>query len=275
MFGFGKKKPAPPLCKGNPGIGVDAKVAFANGQRTWSEEVNLVSVAVAEFKKQGYSVTNQKTRQEHPDSGFMILPQLVGLEPLNDGGVRTVTTMQVNHATLPPGGVFEYQHSAGNNTAESISKGFDQWLRTDFVPLLEALRPTPGSCMTLVMDFPAREGKPARTRRAILGPVAHFMEKPPAQAKESVPEEHPFCACCLLTKSFEAFREFIEGDGFFCLRLFAARDTDGKPQADCRVNGEDWEQGAQALRNYAQTWPAAGYEFRKQYVVLQSIEGRK
>jgi hypothetical protein len=38
------------------------------------------------------------------------------------------------------------------------------------------------------------------------------------------------------------------------------------------VNGEDFEKGAQALRDHGATWPAAGYEFRKQYVVLQSIE---
>jgi hypothetical protein len=37
------------------------------------------------------------------------------------------------------------------------------------------------------------------------------------------------------------------------------------------VNGEDWEKGAQALREYAKTWPPAGYEFRKQYVVLQTL----
>jgi hypothetical protein len=122
------------------------------------------------------------------------------------------------------------------------------------------------------MEFPAKDGKAARTRRAILGPVAHFMEKPPEAAAQAQ-EEHPFCPCCLLTNSFEAFRDLLEGDGFFCLRMFAARDQDGAAQADCRVNGEDWETGAEALRHYAGAWPAAGYEFRKQYVVLQTIAG--
>ena len=110
----------------------------------------------------------------------------------------------------------------------------------------------------------------------------HFVERPPSKAEttregdqrkpEDTSEEHPFCPCCLLTKSFEAFRELIEGNGFYGLRLFAARDAEGELQADCRVNGDDWDKGAQALREYARTWPEAGYEFRKQYVVLQSIE---
>jgi hypothetical protein len=74
-----------------------------------------------------------------------------------------------------------------------------------------------------------------------------------------------------LTKSFEAFKELMEGSGFYGLRLFAAHDQNGVPQADCRVNGEDWEKGAEALRSYVTTWPGTAYEFRKQYVVLHTV----
>ena len=95
------------------------------------------------------------------------------------------------------------------------------------------------------------------------------MQNRPAVAE---PEEHPFCPCCLLTRSWEAFRELIEGDGFYGLRLFAMRDPEGNPRADCRVNGAEWERGKQALREYVRTWPGAGVEFRKQFVVLQSQE---
>jgi len=272
MFGFGKKKLTPPACPANPGIGVEAKVAFATGDRSWVEEVNLPSIAAAVFKDRGYAVTKEKTWLVHGESNFTILPQLVEFQPLDDGGVQTTTTIQTNHPTLAPDGVFEYQHSTGSSIADAISKGFDQWVQTDFVPLLEALRPQPEACTAMVMEFPATAGKPARVRRAILGPVAHFIQNPPHESEKNVPEEHSFCPCCLLTKSFEAFRELIEGDGFYCLRLFAARDTEGTPQADCRVNGEDLERGAQALREYVSTWPPAGYEFRKQYVVLQSMK---
>ena len=44
--------------------------------------------------------------------------------------------------------------------------------------------------------------------------------------------------------------------------------------ADCRVNGDDFEPGAIALRAYATTWPDAGYEFRKQYVIFQPFDGK-
>jgi len=281
MFGF-RKKAAPPLCKANPGIGVRAKLALASGDRHWTEELDAVKLAASALKARGYSVRSEKTWLVHAESGFVLLPQLVGLQLLDEGGVRTVTTIQTNHARLVPDGVFEYQHSAAHSAADAIYKGFEQWVQLDFVPLLEALRPKPGSCTALEMEFPPKEGNPARVRRAVLGPIMHFVERPPSKAEttregdqrkpEDTSEEHPFCPCCLLTKSFEAFRELIEGNGFYGLRLFAARDAEGELQADCRVNGDDWDKGAQALREYARTWPEAGYEFRKQYVVLQSIE---
>jgi len=261
----------PPLCPGNPGIGSVATLMLVRGEQSWSEQVDLVHLGGEVLTRQGYSVVTEKTWLLHPESGYILQPQLVLVQPLDAGGVRTVTTVQVNHPTLAPRGVFEYQHSTGNTLAEAIAWGLEQWLQTDFVPLLEALRPKPERCMTLEMAFPARDGQLGRTRRVILGPVAHFMEKPPAKSGDEPAEEHPFCNCCLLTRSFEAFRHFIEGNDLFCLRLFAMRNADGIAQADCRVNGEDWDPGAQALQEYVHTWPAAGFEFRKQYVVIYTV----
>ena len=83
--------------------------------------------------------------------------------------------------------------------------------------------------------------------------------------------EHPFCPCCFLTNTFDAFKALMESDRFYGIRLFAARGEDGSPQADCRVNGQDWEDGKRALLGYVETWPQAGLEFRKQYVVMQTL----
>lgn len=278
MSWFSKKQTAPSLCPSNPGMAPEAKVAFSNGERNWSESFHVVQLAAYALSQLKYSITYHdpavfkplESWLEHAASGYLLSPQLVELQPLEDGGVRTVTTMQINHPRLVPNGLFEYQHSTGDTVADSLAKGFTQWAQTDFVPLLEALQEQPATCTMLRMEFPANDGKPARVRRALLGPVARLMTNPPAPSSEV--EEHPFCACCLLTRSFEAFKGHFEDDGFFGLRLFAARDADGTPQADCRINGDDWEPGAEALRAYARTWPEAGYEFRKQYVVLQNAE---
>lgn len=266
MFGFGKRKPAPPTLPGNPGIGVQAEVTFSNSGRSWTEKVDIVRLAASALLKFGHAVSNEKTWLLHKASGYSLLPQIAHVQPL-DGAVHTTTTLQFHHPAICPEGAFEYQHSTGGSMAESIAGGFEQWAQFDFPALLDALRPTPQHSMMWEMEFPAAEGKPARRRRAVLGPVAHCMQAP----RPSGGDEHPFCPCCLLTKSFEAFRQLMEADRFYGLRLFAARDADGTPQADCRVNGEDWEAGAAALRDYVATWPPAGFEFRKQYVVLHTI----
>lgn len=268
---FGLRKQPPPLCPSNTGrMGTGGQVNFGNGTRTWTEHFDVVALAAAALDKSGHRVSSHKSWLEHGDTGFILQPQLVDMQILDKGGIRTATTVQVNHPTLIPAGTFEYQHATGDSVADSLAQGFDQWVQADFATLLDALRDKPLSCTAMEMAFPAKGGRPPWVRRAVLGPPTHMAQTAPRPDAEN---DHPFCPCCLLTNSFEAFRELMEADSFYGLRLFAFRDADGEPQADCRVNGDDWEKGAQALRAYARTWPAApGFELRKQYVVLQTIE---
>jgi hypothetical protein len=267
--------PATPAPKPrNPGIGTTARVAFANGERSWTEEIDVVEAAARALTQCRHSVTSHGPWLEHGDSGFVIRPQLVEIHPLDNGGVRTVTTVELRHPRLVPDGIFEYQHATGDNSQGSVCAGIEQWAKLDFVALLEALREKPEQCMTLEMTLPQKGPSPELKRRAVLGPVAHIVYRRPEQPthpSESETEEHPFCPCCLLTNSFAAFKSFLESDEFCGIRLYAARDENGLPQADCRVNGEDWEPGMRALRDYVATWPQRGFEFRKQYVVLQTL----
>jgi len=69
-----------------------------------------------------------------------------------------------------------------------------------------------------------------------------------------------------------SFKPLVAGDGFFAIRMYAMRGEDGSVAADCRVNGQEFEEGKAALRRYVSTWPQAGFEFRKQYVVLQTLQ---
>ena len=276
------KSAVPKRLPANPGKGFTGSVAFTNAEKSWVEHFNLVSLLALVLGQQGHLEQSEKDWLMHESSGFILLPQVTEVQPLDGGGVRTTTTIQTSHSALVPEGVFEYQHSTGNNLDESFRKGFDQWAKTDLTALLEALLPRPEICTTLEMKFPEKEGKPAYSRRAILGPVTHFVQNPQVVAERETPAGegeiqggqcggHEFCPCCLLTNSFETFKDLIESSGFYGLRLLAMRDERGNPQADCRVNGTDWDKGAEALRRYVATWPAAGFEMRKQYVVLQTI----
>lgn len=281
LFGS-PQKALPKLLPSNPGKGIAGNVAFSNAEKTWTEHYHLATLAASALQEQGHPVQCEESWLVLKESGFLVLPQLVHLQRLHNSGVRTTTTIQVNHPALVPDGIFEYQHSTGDNVEDSFRKGFVQWAQTDLVALLDALRPETSVCTTLKFDFPEKDGGPAYSRRAVLGPVAHYVQNPQTYANEIVPqagenreveqcERHEFCPCCLLTNSFKTFNEFIENNGFYGLRLFAARDQNGTAQADCRVNGTDWEKGAEALRKYVETWPQAGFEFRKQYVILQSV----
>lgn len=281
MNGFDEGS-APKRSPSNPGKGSAGSVAFQRAEKSWKERFDLVGLLAWALAQKGHAVRTEKHWLVHEKSGFTLMPQIVELQPLDEGGVRTTSTIQTNHDVLMPDGVFEYQHSTGDHVEESFRTGFEQWVETDFVALLDALKARPEICTSLEYEFPPKTGMSAECRRVILGPITHIIQNPKARAEQQIPEaqertqgdhceDHEFCPCCLLTNSFEVFRELIEDRGVYGIRLFAMRDANGYPQADCRVNGNDWDKGTEALRKYVGTWPAAGFEMRKQYVVVQTM----
>lgn len=269
MFTKPKLPNTPEKISTNPGICMDGKTAFTNSRHSWEEHFNLISILAKSLKLRNYSVKATNNMVIEKGSGLIFTPSFVSMKPNDDESVQTVSTIQINHPELCPKGVFEYQHATGNNLLESFSKGFDLWAQTDLIPLLDALLQKPLECTTMEFTFPAQGENPERKRRAVLGPTMQFLNES-IQQKKVPEEEHPFCPCCLLTKSIEAFMDFIRDDQFYCIRLFALRSEKNESSADCRVNGEDFENGVQALRKYADSWPEMGYEFRKQYVILQN-----
>jgi len=264
----------PPKCPGNPGVTAAGRIAFSNSERTWTEEFQLVPIVAGVLRSRGHEVVQHESWLELRQSGFVLQPLIVQLEPLDKGGVRTVTTMDVRHADLITDGLFKYQHATGDDVVKSLAQGFESWESIDLPVLLDALRARPEKCTLWEMNFPAKDGLPARVRRAVLGSVACYAANPPPADKTADESaggcEHAFCNCCFLTRNFEAFRAQLEGDGCVGIRFYAMRDEDGTPAADCRINGEDYEPGMQALRCYVATWPGHGFEFRKQYVLLHT-----
>jgi len=272
MFSWFRPKQPPVVepkpCAANPGKGVSVRIAFANGTRTWEEKADLPEILERILKQAGHATTRSKGSVAL-ESGLVLLPSMVSFQPLDGGGVRTVTTIETSHPDRIPPAVFEYQHATGNTTEASIGSGFDNWAKLDLPVFLDVLTPKPQTCTIMQMEFPADESGAKRTRQVFLGPVAHMMEHPLPKS-ESGEETHAFCPCCLFTNSGEAFHELLTQKTFHGIRFFALRDQNGEVSADCRVNGEDWPAGVEALRRYAASWPQQGYEFRKQFVVISS-----
>lgn len=249
----------------------EVKVSYANGQRKWEEKFNLFEVLERAMVEHGCDVIRQDNRLRDGEYGFVFEPKVEGFKPLDEGGAQTVTIIRTTHPTLMPQGVFEYQHSTGPSAEESIYKWFEQWMQTDYPVFVASLEEEPKKLTTMMLELPAADGRPARVRRAVLGPVMHLQEQKPASNGD---EEHPFCPCCLLTRSLQAFENQMKDDRTYAFRLFAMRDEHGAAGADCRINGEEYEEGKAALRKYVETWPQAGFEFRKQYVIVHSMSKR-
>jgi len=263
---------APQTLNGNPGKGAQINIGFANGSRSWSESADLVQLLARLLAQKGYGLKAYADAVKLSDSGLILQPLIAEFQPLEPSGVRTTTTIQISHPAMFPAGVFEYQHSTGKTTEDSIHKGFEQWMLGDLPVFVDALLPKPTKCMVMEMQLPVTASRPARNRRILLGPVSFVRQhEPPPEAEAPDGEVHPgFCQCCLLTNTFEAFKSVVESDAFVGVRLFAMRGEDGQPSADCRVNGEDWNAGMDALRAYVNKWPQASFEFRKQYVIVQN-----
>lgn len=253
----------------NPGVAPRGTIRFPNRQREWVQEFDAVRLLARTLMDDGHTPRVDGDVVVEESTGLSLRPLLARFEPVEGRGVQTVTTIELKHPTLVPAPVFEYQHATGDTLPASIQAGFDQWCKTDLVALADATRAQPRHCTLMVMDLPAKDGRPAMKRRLVLGPVAHVQHHPRGPARGEGEDGHPFCPCCLTTRSLEAFLPLIQVPGFFGLRLFAMRNEQGDAAADCRVNGEDFLPGQVGLARYVSTWPGEGFEFRKQYVVIQ------
>jgi len=256
MFSWFRKSPRPPApAPGNPGRGHIVRVAFSNAQRSWEESDDLTTSLAAALNALGHAAS-AKGDWVDLDGGFSLVPRVVSVEPLDNAGVNTTTTIQVAHASLVPGGIFEYQHSSGADIRESLAKGFKDWAEYDLPVLLDAQRDKATLCMVAEME---------PDRRLVFGPPVHM-----AQKTGGAPSEHEFCPCCLVTKNIDAFDDLLRDGKFHGIRLFVSRDAEGRIEADCRVNGVDRPEGAEALKRYAKSWPDRGLEYRRQYVCIQA-----
>ena len=204
-------------------------------------------------------------------SGLILRTQLDSASRSDEGRVQTCTLTEVSHPTAIPQGVFEFQHSWGIDYQASVEKGFRDWMGIDLPALLDALRTEPETCTCMEMKPPGEAEGAAQTLRIVLGPVWLYGDE---KIFETEGEHDPGCPCCLFTNAYSALEPVFMDERFHAIRFFAARQKDGSTQADCRVNGENWEAGAKLLREYASTWPERGIEFRKQYIIAQRIPAR-
>ncbi|MBF5004844.1 DUF6348 family protein [Diaphorobacter caeni] len=198
-------------------------------------------------------------------NGLRLEPFLMACEQVSKERFHSTTVIEASHPTLFPNPLFEYQHAQGRSRLDALGRGFAAWVDMDLVALIDACSPSPVHCSIIELGY-AGKGVHGTTRREVLlGPMAHYQQHASRRA-----EEHPFCPCCLFTNSMAAFGGLLQSHDFLGVRLYASRDPDGLCEADCRVNGHHFSAAVALLCAYAELWPDAGMEYRKQYIVIRN-----
>lgn len=254
----------PPPVENNPGNGSELTISFTRGDEQWQEILDMPELLgkVLEEEERRYTLQDGWLLL---DSGLALLPQFLYFNLNDNGTVETSTTIEIRDTRGLFSGVFEYQHARSDvSAAASLSTGFRRWMQVDLVVLEDALKAKPDQCSMMQMSFNGAEEGHQRPRRILLGPVEHYATIASQEA-----EEHPFCPCCLFSNSMKGFMPQLQSGGFYAVRMYAARNSEGEIMADCRVNGEDWDAGREALLQYVQQWSEKGLEYRKQMIVIQ------
>lgn len=243
-------------CSENPAIGTKGKCTFSNEDGNWVEEFDLLDLLCQslEEKQIKYSRTDDSIITEQ----ITLIPGIVEIHPLENGVVRTVSTIEFSCEAKGVDCIFEYQHATGCDISSSLRTGFEYWIDSDLEVIVDALLRKGERCNTMIIENPTGLRK-----------IIHFGN-PLRLAKSTDLDDanHPFCPCCMFTNSFPAFEDLFRNRGFYALRLLISRDNEGAISADCRLNGIDHELGKAALCEYGEKWPNQGVEMRKQYIIL-------
>lgn len=239
------------------GFGTAGKVAFANARRNWVEHFDLIQLLRKTLSDKGIAAKADKDWLLL-DNGIYLRPEFFEIVPVEPNGVRTVSAILTAHRTEFPEGIFEYQHSMGDDVESSFRLGFEYWIENDLPALAEVANGGSTKCVRIEIPISGQ-----RVRDVVLGPAHHLASE--QYLKDS---NHPFCSCCFFTQLKSVFEDFIGRKEICAIRLLAFRDASGAINADCRVNGIDYLEGKKKLIEYANSWPDQGFELRKQYVII-------
>lgn len=227
-------------------------------------EFDLTALLQEKLTQLGYETQRHEDWLHHAESGFYLYPAWVNVSSDDEGHIHTSTTIQIHHHKYFPDGIFEYQHSTHQDLVESFLWGFDLWIKGDFQTLL-CLINNDLNLIAYSKEYDDYE------RTILFGNLAYYQEHPKSDSEKENEEHEDGCPCCLLFQSFptEVLEKLLDSKANFAIRLFACRDSEGEYSADCRINGEEYnEELAHYLIEYAKTWEKCGLEFRKQYVLI-------
>lgn len=232
-------------------------------------DIDLAQILADQLEGEGNDVRIVKDEDGNrwihvSENDYYLLPLLNWGDNNDENQCRAATTIQIQHPTLFPDGIYEYQYSLWyDDFAEAIAGAFASWLALDWQTLKDAADPEGGQGLQQSIDI-AHGDQPIR-HRIHFGGVQVFPN-----LDEDDPAHDEFCPCCLFTRSIEAFSDLLHERGKnHAIRLFASKDSDSSTSADCRIDGDEYPAAQAALQTYAASWKNCdSIKFRKQYIII-------
>ncbi len=214
------------------------------------------------------------------DNGYYLLPLLIDFFYDENKNLKIYATIQIHHKEIFPDGIFEYIYpqKETNNAIQGLFELFQTWVDLDWETLQDVFNFEKSKYMSMRMDLNKEK---TRARHIFYGPVLSYpnfdMEDAKFKGIDIDPYIDEFCPCCLFTNSMEAFDNQIKDTTKnYAIRLFAMKNPNGEVKVDCRINGEEYPQAEEYLKNYAKKWKDCDImKFRKQYVIIRNAENKE
>ncbi len=140
------------------------------------------------------------------------------------------------HPEYFPKGIVEYLVGVGTTLQEKMETGIQNFLGTILPPILDGFNDTHDP----ELDFHDDNGMLWHPKPGQLGLQGSWEEEPETDDLRA-----------LLNAKLQSV---IPNQKFNWLKIYAAKDGEGKVTLDCNLNNEPWEAGSQVVLSVAQSW---------------------
>lgn len=245
-------------------------------------------IVIADFlmellKKEGYDtkiVENEKGNKwiHVAENDYYLLPLLEWIDNNENGEISVGATIQIQHKTIFPDGVFEYEYSMNfKEFRDAVNDAFYNWIRLDWQTLVDIAKPKKAKALKQTYELEMGDDKILK-RYVYYGPVAYYpnfdiekMKEAGLNVKQYIDRFH---SNTMFTRAIEAFITHLkdENEKNYAIRMFALKAPNGDVEVDCRINGEEYPEANKFLESYAKTWKDCDIvKFKKQYVIISNV----
>lgn len=179
------------------------------------------------------------------------------------GNIHARLIIKTRHEGLFPDGIFEFAYGGGTDMESAIIDAAYRWIQSDFNTIHDLLCTAKehnhdGNKADVVSMTPQGE---VLGWEIVFGPLISTTIE---GVKQKISQDEIFW------RLFDVITEDLLGEkGIYPIKFFAIQNEKNEIDADCRLNGQDWQKGREALLEYIREWNLKDiFHWRKQYVIV-------